>query len=121
MPQIKVRDLSNLAVSIAPADFGSWHDVRTELMSEAKAGLKARVEAELAAAADDDELKTLRDRFSAEERSLEHSIGLLPKPIEPTLSPGRSTRTHPPFLRTTDHEVHSFSAALTIDYNFLSK
>jgi len=66
----------------------------TELMSEAKAGLKARVEAELAAAADDDELKTLRDRFSAEERSLEHSI---------------------------DHEVHSFSAALTIDYNFLSK
>tara|TARA_B110001452_G_C15157331_1_gene402611 strand:+ start:741 stop:1061 length:321 start_codon:yes stop_codon:yes gene_type:complete len=92
--QIKVRDLSNLAVSIAPADFGSWHDVRTELMSEAKAGLKARVEAELAAAADDDELKTLRDRFSAEERSLEHQI---------------------------DHQVHSFSAALVVEYNFLSK
>ena len=43
-------------------------------MSEAKAGLKARVEAELAAAANDDELKALRDRFSAEERGLEHSI-----------------------------------------------
>jgi len=46
----------------------------TELMSEAKAGLKARVEAELAAAENDDELKALRDRFSAEERALEHSI-----------------------------------------------
>ena len=92
--QIKVRDLSNVAVSIAPADFGSWHDVRTELMSEAKAGLKARVEAELAAAADDDELKALRDRFSAEERALEHQI---------------------------DHQVHQFSAALDIEYNFLSK
>ena len=50
------------------------HDVRTELMREAKAGLKARVEAELAAAADDEELKELRDRFSAEERALEHQI-----------------------------------------------
>ena len=116
--QIKVRDLSNLAVSIAPADFGSWHDVRyymlhsnhthhhnanshtdahvdsTELMSEAKSGLKARVEAELAAAADDKELETLRDRFAAEERAIEHSI---------------------------DHQVHSFSAALVVEYNFLSK
>ena len=63
------------------------HDVRTELMSEAKAGLKARVEAELAAAENDDELKALRDRFSAEERSLEHSI---------------------------DHQVHQFSAALDV-------
>ena len=59
-------------------------------MSEAKAGLKARVEAELAAAADDDELKALRDRFSAEERALEHQI---------------------------DHQVHQFSAALDIEYN----
>ena len=94
LSQIKVRDLSNLAVSIAPADFGSWHDVRTELMSEAKSGLKARVEAELAAAADDKELETLRDRFAAEERAIEHSI---------------------------DHQVHSFSAALVVEYNFLSK
>ena len=30
--QIKVRDLSATAVSIAPADYSSWHDVRTELM-----------------------------------------------------------------------------------------
>ena len=48
-PQIKVRDLSHTSVSIAPADYSSWHDVRTQLMAEAKTGFKARVEAELAA------------------------------------------------------------------------
>ena len=32
--QIKVRDLSHTSVSIAPADYASWHDVRTELMAE---------------------------------------------------------------------------------------
>jgi hypothetical protein len=41
--------LSHTSVSIAPADYSSWHDVRTELMAEAKSGFKARVEAELAA------------------------------------------------------------------------
>ena len=56
-------------------------------MSEAKSGLKARVEAELAAAADDKELEVLRDRFAAEERAIEHSI---------------------------DHTVHQFSAALEV-------
>ena len=54
-----VRDLSHTSLSIAPADYSSWHDVRTELMSEAKSGFKARVEAELAAAGGEnlDELK----------------------------------------------------------------
>ena len=47
--QIKVRDLSHTSVSISPADFSSWHDVRTELMAEAKKGFKARVESEMAA------------------------------------------------------------------------
>ena len=59
-------------------------------MGEAKAGLKARVEAELAAAADDNELKALRDRFAAEERAIEHKI---------------------------DHEVHNFSATVDVPYN----
>ena len=88
--QIPLHDLSNTSVSIAPADYSSWHEVRTELMGEAKAGLKARVEAELAAAADDNELKALRDRFAAEERAIEHKI---------------------------DHEVHQFSCALEVEYN----
>ena len=42
--QIPLHDLSNTSVSIAPADYSSWHEVRTELMGEAKAGLKARVD-----------------------------------------------------------------------------
>ena len=56
-------------------------------MNERKAGLKAKLEAELAAAADDDELSALRDRFSAEERALEHQV---------------------------DHEVHTFSATIDL-------
>ena len=73
--QIKVRDLSNTAVTISPADYSSWHDARTELMAEAKASLKARVEAELAVAADDTALAGLRDKFAQEERAIEHTIG----------------------------------------------
>jgi hypothetical protein len=62
-------------VTLAPADFESWSVARSETMAEAKAGLKAKLEAEMAAAADDGELKALRDRFSREERELEHKIG----------------------------------------------
>jgi hypothetical protein len=60
--QIKVRDFSKLAVTLAPADYESWHVARTETMAEAKAGLKAKLEAELSAAQDEDELQGLRDR-----------------------------------------------------------
>jgi len=63
-------------------------------MNERKAGLKAKLEAELAAAADESELGALRDRFSAEERALEHAV---------------------------DHEVHTFSATVDVAYNFLAK
>ena len=93
-PQIKVRDLSNMSVTASPADYNSWEAVRNELMSEAKKGLKARVEAEVAAAKEDDDLDAMKLAFQGEERDLEHSI---------------------------DHEVHTFSCVLDIDYNFLSK
>lgn len=73
--QVKVRDFGNTAVTISPADYTSWHDARTELMAEAKSGLKARVEAELAAAVDDTDMQNLRHKFAAEERSIEHDIG----------------------------------------------
>lgn len=88
--QIKVRDLSNAAVTIAPADFGSWEAVRDTMLSEAKDGLKARVQVELAHAADGDSLEELKDAFAAEERALEHSI---------------------------DHDRHTFSCALDVSYN----
>jgi len=68
-----VRDLSHTSLSIAPADYSSWHDVRTELMSEAKSGFKARVEAELAAAGGEN-LDELKMAFQQEERAIEHSI-----------------------------------------------
>ena len=90
--QIKVRDLSHTSVSIAPADYSSWHDVRTELMAEAKSGFKARVEAELAAAGGEN-LDELKAAFQQEERAIEHAI---------------------------DHEVHTFSASVDVSYNFLS-
>lgn len=90
--QIKVRDLSHTSVSIAPADYSSWHDVRTELMAEAKTGFKARVEAELAAAQGEN-LDELKAAFQQEERAIEHEI---------------------------DHTVHTFSASVDVSYNFLS-
>ena len=92
--QIKVRDLSNMSVTASPADYAGWEAVRNELMSEAKKGLKARVEAEVAAAKDGDDLEAMKVAFQGEERDLEPSI---------------------------DHEVHNFSCTLDIDYNFLSK
>ena len=92
--QIKVRDLSSMSVTASPADYASWEAVRNELMAEAKKGLKARVEAEVAAAKDGDDLEAMKVAFQGEERDLEHSI---------------------------DHEVHTFAAVLDIDYNFLSK
>ena len=92
--QIKVRDLSNMSVTASPADYASWESVRNDLMAEAKKGLKARVEAEVAAAKDGDDLEAMKVAFQGEERDLEHSI---------------------------DHEVHTFAAVLDIDYNFLSK
>ena len=89
-----MRDLSHMAVTASPADFNSWEDVRNDLMGEAKRGLKARVEAEIAAAKEGDDLEAMKVAFQGEERDIEHSI---------------------------DHEVHNFSCTLDIDYNFLSK
>lgn len=91
-PAHAVRDLSHTSVSISPADYSNWHDVRTELMSEAKVGFKARVETELAAA-NGQNLDDLKIAFQKEEREIEHAI---------------------------DHKVHTFSASVDVSYNFLS-
>jgi hypothetical protein len=92
--QIKVRDFSQCSVAIAPAEYGSWSAARTELMAEAKVGLKARLESELSTASSEEDLLELRTRFSADERALEHDI---------------------------DHQVHTFSACIDVDFNFLSQ
>lgn len=91
--QIKVRDFSAASVSIAPSEHSGWAEARAELMSEAKAGLKARLETRLAALGDGD-AQALRDEFAAEEAAIEHRI---------------------------DHTVYSFHANLAFSYNFLSR
>ena len=79
-------------------------------MNERKASLKAKLEAELAAAADDDELTALRDRFSAEERALEHQVST-PTPLPRLHYPDLITR---PDSDQVDHEVHTFSATIDL-------
>ena len=68
-------------MSIAPADYASWHDVRTELMAEAKTGFKARVESELAASGgyNNAELKAAFQQARAE-HELTMRPGLVPDP-----------------------------------------
>jgi hypothetical protein len=93
LQQIKVRDMSSVSVSLEPAEFSNWQEARTALMAEAKAGLKAKLEAELASMSDEGQLEGLRESFSKEERSLEH---------------------------TMDHQVHTFSAILDLEYKYVA-
>lgn len=112
-----MRDLSHTSVSIAPADYASWHDVRTELMAEAKTGFKARVEAELAAAgtANTEELKFAFQQVRVEHRATGRPA-LGPNPF-PILSPFQEERA---IEHEIDHTVHTFSASVDVSYNFLS-
>ena len=48
--QIKVRDLSRAQVTIAPSEYASWSEARSDLHVEAKRPLKASLTAEVAAA-----------------------------------------------------------------------
>lgn len=95
--QIKVKDLGKFNVTLAPADFGSWQSARDTLMSEAKHGLRASLDSEMAAlgnSASEDSLAALKEKFQAKERDIEHDI---------------------------DHTVHTFTAAYDLSYNFLSQ
>lgn len=91
--QIKVRDLSDAMVTIAPADFSSWNAVRDHMLSEAKASMKAKSQIEFAAT-DAEALDEVKADFAAQERDLEHAV---------------------------DHTPHTFSCAIDVSYNFLSK
>ena len=108
--QIKVRDLSRVAVSVSPAEYASWNEARTELMVEAKKCALARItayplpppstehdlfacgrplmaqrQAELGAAAVEDH-EAIRAEFEGRERALEHEIDF--KPLELHMSLG---------------------------------
>lgn len=92
--QIKVRDLSHAQVMIQPAEFASWAEARTALVTEAKMPLQAALESQISAAVDDAEVKQLRAAFSEKERQIEHDI---------------------------DHKQMEFHLNLGVAYNFLSK
>ena len=92
--QIKVRDFSNAKLVIEPADSTSWNDVRTDLVAESKNRLRADLEIELGAAANETEVEKIRTEFNARERRLEHDV---------------------------DSKIHTFSATIDVEYNFLAK
>ena len=87
--QIKVRDFSGAKVSIQPSEVASWSDVRTELIAERKAALRAELESEIAGAANSEEIEGLRAAFNKRERAIETEV---------------------------DSKVHNFSATLDVEY-----
>ena len=89
--QIKVRDFSRAQVSIQPAEFGNWSEARSELMVEAKRPLKAQLQAELAAAPNEEQAADIRQAFAAREKALEHEIGKPANRFAPHIS-----RSDPP-------------------------
>lgn len=96
-------------MSISPADYSSWHDVRTELMSEAKTGFKARVESELTAAKGEN-LDELRAAFHQEERAIEHMIDHeVSAQLVIPLSTGHRIISHPFKRRCTPSRPRSTS------------
>ena len=90
----KVKDLGKFNVTLAPADYGSWQSARDTLMSEAKHGLRASLDSEMAAlgnSATEESLAALKDKFQVKERDIEHGI---------------------------DHTVHTFTAAYDLVRTF---
>ena len=92
--QIKVRDFSSAKLSIEPADSTSWSDVRQDLIAEHKTAMRAELETELASAADEAAVESIRTAFTKKERGIEHAV---------------------------DAKIHNFSATIDVKYNFLSK
>ena len=93
--QIKVRDFSHAAVSIHPAEFKTWSDARNALLVESKRPLKAKLDADIAAAKEDTaEIGRIRVAYKAAEKEMEHKL---------------------------DHAPLSMHMSLGVQYNFLSK
>tara|TARA_B110000902_G_scaffold234445_1_gene279037 strand:+ start:63 stop:515 length:453 start_codon:yes stop_codon:yes gene_type:complete len=128
--QIKVRDFSRTQVSIQPAEYASWSDMRSELMVEQKRPLKAQLQAELGAAPSEEAQDEIRSAFAAREKALEHELGTPARPHSP--SPDCA-----PFPRSrwltlahvgsrwlaalADHKPMDMHMEIAVSYNFLSK
>lgn len=85
--QIKVRDLSHASVSVAPAEFASWNEARSELMVEGKKPLMAQRASEIAAAPES-EHDAIRAEYAQRERALEHEIDHRPLEVHMSLGVG---------------------------------
>ena len=80
-------------MTLAPAEYTSWGEARSELMIEGKRPLKAQLQAELASATDA-EAAELRAEFDAREKAFEHDL---------------------------DHTQRDVHLMIECSYNFLSK
>ena len=89
-----VRDFSRASVSLQPAEFSNWSEARSELIVEAKRPLKAQLQAELAAAKDDNAADVIRAAYVSREKAIEHDL---------------------------DHKIMDAHIELSLSYNFLSK
>lgn len=81
-------------MSIQPAEYASWSDMRSELMVEQKRPLKAQLQAELGAAPSEEAQDEIRSAFAAREKALEHEL---------------------------DHKPMDMHMEIAVSYNFLSK
>ena len=81
-----MRDLSRTSVSISPAEYSTWAAARSELIRSAKRPLKAQLESELSAAANDDEISQIRAQFTQKESAIEHEIDHKPMDVHLSLN-----------------------------------
>ena len=61
-------------MSVAPSEYASWSEARSDLMVEAKRPLKAQLTAEVAAAKDEATADAIRIKFDGKEKALENEI-----------------------------------------------
>ena len=80
-----VRDFSKAQVTLAPAEYASWGDARSEMMVEMKRPLKAQLQAELGAAGSEDAREEIQAAFAAREKALEHDLDHKPMDVHLTL------------------------------------
>ena len=92
--QLKVKDFSELSVSVSPADHRDWKSARETLVGRATASAKAAHSVRLAELASDQEKTAEKARFRKALRDIEGAVDAMP--IE-------------------------LSAAFTVSYNFLSE
>ena len=91
--QIKVRDFTNMSIQAHPSDFHDWSEVQTHMLHEAKATLRAQMEADIGDCKDKEQLTQMREDYNRQEKDLESSI------------------THSPF---------NIAGTVKVVYNFLS-